>query len=49
MFVTNSLMEIMPVRSVDKRSLRVKAPGPLTAKMQGLFKGLVEQECAAPT
>jgi branched-chain amino acid aminotransferase len=38
MFLTNSLMEIMPVQSVDKRPPTVKAPGPVTAKLQELYR-----------
>ena len=41
MFLTNSLMEIMPVRSVDKRNFPAGAPGPLTARLRERFRSLV--------
>jgi branched-chain amino acid aminotransferase len=49
-FLTNSLMEIMPVQSVDRRSPAVKAPGPVTAKLQALYRRqvLAATDLAAP-
>ena len=43
-FLTNSLMEIMPVRSVDKRALGQRAPGKLTRRLQKLYGDLVQAE-----
>ena len=45
-FMTNSLMEVMPIRSVDKRRLGEGLPGPLTQRIQKLFAKLVEKETA---
>ena len=44
MFLTNSLMEIMPVRSIDRRRLGRSVPGPITERLQGEFRKLVERE-----
>lgn len=44
-FLTNSLMEIMPVQSVDKRGTAVKAPGPITAQLQTLYRNAVNGSC----
>ena len=44
MFLTNSLMEVMPVSSVDKRPLRVRAPGPMTIRIRESYRALVEKE-----
>lgn len=44
MFLTNSLMEVMPVRSVDKRVFPQRAPGPLTAGIQKAYRALVRSE-----
>jgi branched-chain amino acid aminotransferase len=44
MFLTNSLMEIMPVRSVDRRTLGAATPGPITKRVQGLYRAAVEGE-----
>ncbi len=38
LFLTNSLMEIMPVRSVDKRAPAVKAPGPITTTVRQAYR-----------
>lgn len=43
-FLTNSLMEVMPARSVDKRGIGKNVPGPVTARIQALFRELVERE-----
>jgi branched-chain amino acid aminotransferase len=43
-FLTNSLMEIMPVRSVDRRAVKATAPGPVTARMQELYRRQVAYE-----
>jgi len=44
MFLTNSLMEIMPVRSVDRRQIGGAAPGPITKRVHALYRGAVEAE-----
>jgi len=47
MFLTNSLMEILPVRSVDGRRLARPAPGPVTERLRAAFRSLVERETGA--
>ena len=37
-FITNSIMEIMPVREIDKYKVRGKIPGYFTAKLMHLYK-----------
>jgi branched-chain amino acid aminotransferase len=44
-FMTNTLMEVMPIRSLDKRPFATKAPGPLTKRIQELFRAKVAAEC----
>jgi branched-chain amino acid aminotransferase len=44
MFLTNSLMGIMPVRSVDRRQIGGAAPGPMTRRVQGFYGAAVEAE-----
>jgi len=44
MFLTNSLMEIMPVRSVDRRQIGVVAPGAITKRTHALYRAAVEAE-----
>jgi len=43
-FLTNSLMEVLPVRSVDKRGLACKAPGKVTLYVRELYRSLVKRE-----
>jgi branched-chain amino acid aminotransferase len=43
-FLTNSLMEVMPVRSVDRRQIGDAAPGPMTRRIQELYRAAVEAE-----
>lgn len=45
LFLTNSLMEVMPVKSVDKRAPRVPAPGPVTQRMAEAYREQVRAEC----
>jgi branched-chain amino acid aminotransferase len=40
MFLTNSLVEVMPVRQMDRRALPQKAPGPVTAGLMRAYGGL---------
>ncbi|RMF76216.1 MAG: hypothetical protein D6738_01915, partial [Acidobacteria bacterium] len=42
-FVTSSLMEVVPVRRIAEQRLR--APGPVTRTVAGLYRTAVEQEC----
>ena len=42
LFLTNSLMEVMPVRQVDRRALPHKAPGPVTARLMQAYRGLTD-------
>jgi branched-chain amino acid aminotransferase len=44
LFLTNSLMEIMPVRSVDRRQIGRALPGPITKRVQTLYRAAVEAE-----
>jgi branched-chain amino acid aminotransferase len=46
MFLTNSLMEVMPVKSVDKRALRAAAPGVVTQRLAEAYRELVQGETA---
>jgi branched-chain amino acid aminotransferase group I len=41
-FITNSLVEIMPVRSVDGRDLG-RVPGPITSRLARAYRALVER------
>lgn len=42
--LTNSLMEVMPVRSVDRRTIGQKAPGPVTVRIMELYRSAVAAE-----
>jgi len=44
LFLTNSLMEILPVRSVDRRQIGAAAPGPVTSRVRDLYRAAVEAE-----
>lgn len=44
LLLTNSLMEVMPVKSVDKRSPRAPAPGPLTQRLAEAYREQVRAE-----
>ena len=46
MFLTNSLMEVMPVRSVDRRAIGASAPGPMTVRIQNLYRAAIQAEAA---
>jgi len=43
-FLTNTLMEIMPVRSLDRRPIGRDVPGPLTVRLHELFREAVARE-----
>ncbi len=38
LLLTNSLMEVMPVRHVDRRALGVKSPGPVTLRLMAAYR-----------
>ena len=42
-FITNSVTEIVPVQSIDGRGFG--SPGPVTARIQDLFRNIVRLEC----
>ena len=44
-FLTNTLMEVMPVRSVGSTHIGGSVPGPVTADLAVRYKKLVVQEC----
>lgn len=43
-FLTNTSWEILPIREVDGRKIGVRVPGPLTQKLQSLFRKGVQRE-----
>jgi branched-chain amino acid aminotransferase len=43
-FVTNTIMEIMPVISVDGRTIGQGKPGPITLRLSRLYKDLVKNK-----
>ncbi len=47
-FLTNSVMQVMPVRKVEQRLIRDGQPGPLTRELIGHYRRTVEQECSLP-
>ncbi|MDE2367817.1 MAG: aminotransferase class IV [Burkholderiales bacterium] len=46
-FVTGTFAGVAAVRSVDGRILGDGRPGPMVARLQGLYRGLVERDVAA--
>jgi branched-subunit amino acid aminotransferase/4-amino-4-deoxychorismate lyase len=44
MFLTNSLMEVLPVRSVDRQPIGAAWPGPVTSRVRELYRAAVEAE-----
>jgi branched-chain amino acid aminotransferase len=44
-FVTNSLIEVMPVTRLGNRRIGLMGPGPLTQEIRADYKMLVEKEC----
>jgi branched-chain amino acid aminotransferase len=42
-FLTNSLMELMPVRSIDGQEIRGGAPGPVTSRLVQAYRREVER------
>lgn len=47
-FLTNTTMEIMPVRQVDKSQVGTGRPGPLTLKLRELFQSNLPRFLTAP-
>lgn len=47
-FLTNSLMEVMPVRSVAGKPIGGECPGPLTQRLHAAYVSLVRQELRLP-
>lgn len=43
-FLTNSLMEVMPLVAADGRPIGDGAPGPVTTRLQEAYRALVERE-----
>ena len=43
-FITNTLMELMPVAEIDGRRFGRAVPGKITARLAGLYKELVKKE-----
>jgi len=46
-FMTNSLMEIMPLREIDGHQIGDKCPGSITADLMKRFRGKVDKEVFA--
>ena len=46
-FVTGTLGGLTPVRQIDGRRLPGERPGPVTARLQGLYRDLIKQDVAA--
>ncbi len=46
-FLTNSIMQVMPVIRVEKHDVGGGKPGAMTQRLSQAFRELVEQECAA--
>ncbi len=44
-FLTNTSWEILPVRETDGRTIGSGVPGPVTRKLQRIFKKKVDEEC----
>ena len=43
-FLTNTLMEVLPVRSVDRRPVGTRTPGPVTERIRALYRQAVRDE-----
>ena len=48
-FVTGTLGSLTPVTEVDGRVITGRRPGPMTARLKGLYGQFFERECPAPT
>jgi branched-chain amino acid aminotransferase len=45
-FITNSLIEIMPVREIDEKTIGSGAAGPVTSKLIAAYRQTVKEECS---
>jgi len=45
-FLTNSLMEVMPLVAVDEQAIGSGVPGPVTLRLQAQYRDLVKRETA---
>jgi branched-chain amino acid aminotransferase len=48
-FCTGTFAGVVPVRSIDGRSFEGGLPGPMVARLQGLYKALVQRDIAGRT
>jgi branched-chain amino acid aminotransferase len=46
-FLTGSVLEVMPVTAIEKHQVGSGVPGDVTKKISQLYRKLVEEECAA--
>ena len=44
-FLTNVIMQVMPVRAVEKHTVGDGKPGPLTKKLQKYFDDVIKSQC----
>jgi D-amino acid aminotransferase len=44
-FLTNVIMQVMPVRAVEKHTVGDGKPGPMTKKLQKYFDDVIKSEC----
>jgi branched-subunit amino acid aminotransferase/4-amino-4-deoxychorismate lyase len=44
-FLTNSLMELMPMTQIDSACINNGKPGEMTLKLMALYKRQVEMDC----
>ena len=44
-FCTGTLAGLVPVRDIDGRSFDGSLPGPMTTRLQGLYRELIEKQC----
>jgi branched-subunit amino acid aminotransferase/4-amino-4-deoxychorismate lyase len=44
-FLTGSVLEIMPVTAIEKHIVGAGEPGEVTKRMMGLYRELVQKEC----
>ena len=49
LFLTNSIMEVMPVCRIERHALADERPGPVTSRLMGLYKEKVAEEQSAAT
>ncbi len=45
-FLTNSIMEVLPVTHVERRPIGSEKPGPITQRLAQLYKNQVAKECS---